>query len=113
MVTLINSQTGSDHPRRCDANCYNAKHDKCTCVCGGTNHGAGLQKATDNTSIIAENLARKYGREDIGDQIQKFREDGRTIQVGDPKLDPKPRRRRNRNQLSFIPTGQPGAAWPL
>jgi hypothetical protein len=27
---------------RCDARCYNAKHPKCDCVCGGVNHGRGF-----------------------------------------------------------------------
>ena len=37
--------------RRCDARCYNAKCKKCRCVCGGLNHGKGLEEAqliTDN-----------------------------------------------------------------
>lgn len=34
---------------RCDARCYNAEEPKCECICGGRNHGKGLQKALDNT----------------------------------------------------------------
>lgn len=34
--------------RRCDARCYNAKGHKCTCICGGKNHGAGKKKALEN-----------------------------------------------------------------
>jgi len=30
---------------RCDARCYNAKGKKCHCVCGGVNHGIGLNNA--------------------------------------------------------------------
>lgn len=37
---------------RCDARCYNAKGPKCTCICGGKNHGAGIHKAIDNTRTI-------------------------------------------------------------
>lgn len=33
----------------CDALCYAADHTTCGCICGGTNHGAGLMKALDNT----------------------------------------------------------------
>ena len=29
---------------RCDARCYNAKEVHCECICGGKNHGAGLQR---------------------------------------------------------------------
>lgn len=34
---------------RCDARCYTASDPSCECICGGRNHGAGLQKAMDNT----------------------------------------------------------------
>jgi len=34
---------------RCDANCYNAKGTKCTCVCAGINHGLGRNQAINNT----------------------------------------------------------------
>jgi len=30
---------------RCDARCYNAKGKKCNCVCGGDNHGKGINNA--------------------------------------------------------------------
>lgn len=37
--------------KACDRRCYWAKSlpHTCLCVCDGTNHGVGLQKATDNT----------------------------------------------------------------
>ena len=25
--------------RRCDASCHEAREEKCTCICGGRNHG--------------------------------------------------------------------------
>lgn len=34
---------------RCDARCYNAKGTKCTCICGGKNHGIGLKAALERT----------------------------------------------------------------
>ncbi len=34
---------------RCDSRCYNAEEPKCECICGGRNHGKGLQQAPDNT----------------------------------------------------------------
>lgn len=34
---------------RCDAKCHNAKGSKCTCICGGMNHGVELNQAIDNT----------------------------------------------------------------
>lgn len=35
---------------RCDARCYNAKGKKCNCVCGGVNHGKGINEAILFTS---------------------------------------------------------------
>lgn len=35
--------------RRCDARCYNATHGRCSCICGGENHGVGLERALANT----------------------------------------------------------------
>lgn len=34
----------------CNARCYNAKGKKCHCVCGGDNHGKGINYAIMNTS---------------------------------------------------------------
>ena len=49
MTTLITQKVGSGPTRRCDAKCYDAKHPKCTCICGGMNHGAGRTRAIKNT----------------------------------------------------------------
>ena len=38
---------------RCDAKCYDAAHEDCTCICGGMNHGAGIEQAQDNTRELA------------------------------------------------------------
>ncbi len=35
--------------RRCEARCHDAKGKKCTCICGGKNHGVGFEKALENT----------------------------------------------------------------
>jgi len=35
--------------RRCDARCYNGESSRCTCVCGGINHGVGIQRALENS----------------------------------------------------------------
>jgi hypothetical protein len=51
LITIGNSE-GS---RRCDARCYDAKGPKCSCCCGGKNHGKGLQVAIENTrNMIAD-----------------------------------------------------------
>ncbi|MCI0575719.1 MAG: hypothetical protein L0331_05865 [Chloroflexi bacterium] len=48
---------------RCDAKCYEAKHAGCVCVCGGANHGAGLNKAMDNTREMAQEWIEEYARQ--------------------------------------------------
>ena len=51
-MTLLTEKIGQDAARRCDAKCYNAHHPNCACICGGKNHGAGLQQALDNVRDI-------------------------------------------------------------
>lgn len=53
---------------RCDAKCYNAKGLKCTCVCGGMNHGVGLNQAIDN---IHKNRALLMDSQEAGEFIIK------------------------------------------
>ena len=38
----------TQNARRCDARCYHGKSKTCRCICGGKNHGTGLQKALNN-----------------------------------------------------------------
>src|SRR5260370_42236069 len=35
--------------RRCNAKCYAAKGNDCSCQCNGVNHGVGAQQARENT----------------------------------------------------------------
>ena len=39
---------------RCDAKCHNATGPRCTCVCGGKNHGCALKQAQPNSWEISE-----------------------------------------------------------
>lgn len=48
-MTLIAVYNSEGCVGRCDARCYGSISAKCTCICGGKNHGAGLAKALDNT----------------------------------------------------------------
>lgn len=48
---------------RCDAKCYGAKHPDCNCICGGRNHGAGIDKALENTRELAEVMMQEYREE--------------------------------------------------
>ena len=45
---------------RCDARCYNAKEPACECICGGKNHGAGLERAAEQTRESAEQWIKAY-----------------------------------------------------
>src|SRR5262245_38651445 len=50
MATLIAVYNSDGCVGRCDANCYEARHAKCTCICRGMNHRAGLKQATRNVA---------------------------------------------------------------
>lgn len=50
-MTIIEVRGGDGRVRhRCDARCYNGRiGTKCKCICGGRNHGKGLQTAVEQT----------------------------------------------------------------
>lgn len=49
-MAILLSFTDTDGTKRiCDAKCYNATTKKCTCICGGRNHGVGKEQAIINT----------------------------------------------------------------
>ena len=51
MTTLIKLKSKAGcFTRTCGAMCYNAKGKKCRCVCGGLNHGQGLEAALSITN---------------------------------------------------------------
>lgn len=45
MTTLIEFRNSQGVIGRCDAKCYQAEQPHCECICGGRNHGAGLDQA--------------------------------------------------------------------
>jgi len=49
LTTLIAIYHAKELLGRCDARCYDATSPDCDCVCGGRNHGIGLQRAAQNT----------------------------------------------------------------
>lgn len=60
-MTLIEVRGGDGKLRgRCDARCYNAREPHCECICGGRNHGVGLQKAIEQTREQAEQWIEAY-----------------------------------------------------
>lgn len=56
MTTLI--ECYSAQHGRCDAKCYDATGPRCHCVCGGMNHGKGLELATEQTRELAADQVR-------------------------------------------------------
>jgi len=63
MTTLIAVYSSGGCEGRCDARCYNAKEPSCTCVCGGKNHGVGMNQAIENTRELAEEWIEAYTKE--------------------------------------------------
>ena len=59
MVTLISYHSSGSDEGRCDSKCYDAEWDECTCICGGKNHGAGIEQAMDNTRELAESWVER------------------------------------------------------
>jgi hypothetical protein len=69
MVTLISYSNSSGEQGRCDAKCYDATQPECDCICGGANHGAGLQQAIASTRELAQSWigqARAAGQDVTG-----------------------------------------------
>lgn len=62
MACLIYTANSDGCTGRCDANCYNATGPKCDCVCGGRNHGVGLDKARENTRELADTMIDEYSK---------------------------------------------------
>ena len=54
MATLLKVETREGHRRLCSSKCYGAHGDKCTCICGGMNHGVGPQQAAQNTQALPQ-----------------------------------------------------------
>jgi hypothetical protein len=49
VTALITIRMGGSVVQACDARCYGAKHEPCTCCCDGANHGVGLELAITQT----------------------------------------------------------------
>jgi hypothetical protein len=62
MATLIAAYNSEGCIGRCDAKCYNATCEDCTCICGGMNHGGGYSKAVENTNEMAGEWIEKYSQ---------------------------------------------------
>lgn len=63
MTTLIAIYNSEGCVGRCDAKCYNAQSPDCDCICGGKNHGAGLEQAAENTREMVDDWVENYAKE--------------------------------------------------
>jgi len=59
MILMTQYHPRSRVIRRCDARCFAAIHGKCNCICGGRNHGVGLEKALINVEYLQTTNALK------------------------------------------------------
>lgn len=59
MTTVISYSNSAGEHRRCDANCHDASKQDCSCICGGMNHGGGLQQAVANTCDWAAKMVEQ------------------------------------------------------
>jgi len=50
MTALFTIWTNDGRRSACDEPCYNAYDAHCSCVCGGRNHGLGIQRAAQQTA---------------------------------------------------------------
>ncbi len=48
MTTVIAAYDSDGCTGRCDAKCHDATGPDCNCICGGKNHGVGVDKAVEN-----------------------------------------------------------------
>ena len=51
-----------DEGHKCDERCYNAKRMDCSCICGGVNHGHGLEHALKNAGYDEDFIDEVMGR---------------------------------------------------
>ena len=65
----------SDGEHVCDERCYNARGRTCSCICGGKNHGMGLNNALRNEGMTNEEA----------DSINESREAEDLVEHDDPE----------------------------
>lgn len=69
-MTLISVYNSDGCVGRCDSRCYNATSPDCDCICGGRNHGAGLERAQDNTREHARKILETWEGEHPDDVVR-------------------------------------------
>jgi hypothetical protein len=70
MTLLIAVYLGKRRVGQCDARCYNAQRSNCGCICGGANHGAGLEQAVKNIQEMVDRDRPDLG---LGENLARYR----------------------------------------
>jgi hypothetical protein len=65
MATLISVYNNTGCIGRCDEKCYDAKEEKCDCICGGVNHGKGKEQAIENAERYADDMLDKFRKQKV------------------------------------------------
>jgi len=65
MATLISVYNNTGCIGRCDEKCYDAKEEKCDCICGGVNHGKGKEQAIENAEKYADAMLDKFRKQKV------------------------------------------------
>lgn len=63
LIAVYITKMGKMWQRRCCASCHNATKPRCRCVCGGVNHGVGIDQARANTEQLTDEQLIKTDRE--------------------------------------------------
>ena len=66
MTVLMELRINGRIVARCDKACVEAKHPRCTCICGGKNHGKGHNAAVENTLREADEWLARWREENGG-----------------------------------------------
>lgn len=62
MATLLEVRNNHGFHAACDARCYNATTNHCTCICAGQNHGVGYQAALKNSRQNGLQLIQNFDK---------------------------------------------------
>lgn len=60
--------------RKCDERCYDAKRVGCRCVCGGKNHGLGLEHALEHQHDDVEGDLNDAYAQDVEEELEEMEE---------------------------------------
>lgn len=106
MATIMTFQSSSGKKRACTATCHNAKHDKCTCICGGKLHGSA------NLPGGVEQAVKNNWEEAIREAEQKAAAEGMELDTSQLRkiIGLEPANHNNDTNYDEVP---PGAQWRL